>query len=201
MSKAERYRVGSFVIRVARVFAGSMVLLAILSANIPSSAVNSTAVCQLSCCAGKAPHAAGSCMTESCSAFGGDHAHQSPTLQETEPKETEKLCGLEFLVKNLTQSRFASSGYADASSESSKKDSHEGSVSTAALTKPCQSDCGSCASGFARSGQHRNAVLAYADQPRPPSRIGFGNIDYGRARKLSALCRRGAPRGPPLSFS
>ena len=200
MPKANSHSLVSFVVRVARVILGSMLLLAILTAYIPSAAVDNSPMCKLSCCAGMAPHAAGSCMDGSCHAFLTNHTDKLRNQTKSHGK-SEQLCGLELLKKNVSQLPFTPIPVVDQSREASRSRSHLLRVSTSALTKPCQSDCGSWASSVARSSEDRSAVLAYADQPRPPSGIGFGNVDYGRARKLSALCRRGTPRGPPLCFS
>ena len=43
--------------RVARVILGAMIMLAILWANIPSSAVATGPICRLACCADTPPHA------------------------------------------------------------------------------------------------------------------------------------------------
>jgi hypothetical protein len=197
-------------IRVSRVLLGSALLLSILSLHIPTALVASGPMCKLACCAGRAPHAAGSCMNGSCHASLSGHTEKIHIDRETPIEQAEELCGLARLKANpirIPLSEKLTIGFglgasSDDSREASKSAADQAGMSTQALTKPCQPDCGSCASGFAGSNRQRNtAALAYADRPRPPSGVGFGNTTYRPTQPLSALCSRGAPRGPPLSFS
>jgi hypothetical protein len=159
----------------------------------------------LACCAGKAPHEAGSCAGDSCDAFRADdpariHYHH---IQRVET--TEQLCGLESLIEKASRARFTEIGtestrHAD-HSRRSDSDSRELIGSSHVMSKPCQSECGSCASSQARSNKQRTAPLAFADRPRPPTSSKLDRIDFRRTRELTAIYRRHAPRGPPSSFS
>jgi hypothetical protein len=196
-------------LRVARVILGATILLSILWANIPTAALASGPMCNLACCAGRAPHAAGSCMNGSCHAFLNAPSKKAHLHHEATTEQGEELCGLSRLkmkfgrlpiVKTVTVNSVSESDGAAPSRTSSA--AQQASLSTTALTKPCQSDCGSCVSGFTSSNRQRNAAaLAYADRPRPPSGVGLGNADYAPTQILSAMCRRGVPRGPPSSFA
>ncbi len=206
MVRANKQRVGSFVIRVARVSLGSILLLAILTAHIPASALDNGSLCTLSCCAGKAPHAAGSCMGNSCDAFSMGHAHTASAHTNAGPEKTEELCGLDRLIAKISRLPFTeidadSTVDANHSRHSDSGRSSGPSLSTPALDKPCQSDCGSYASSVARSKEQRTAALGFADQSRSLSTIRSRGFDYGRTHNLSAMCRRGAPRGPPSFVS
>jgi hypothetical protein len=148
-------------------------------------------------------------MNGSCHAFltaqtkADNHHHEAPIGQG------EQLCGLAQLKTNFKRLvvsetltvHFASEGYAIHSHEASKNTPGQASVLTPALTKPCRPDCGACAFGFAGSKRQRHAAaLGRANRPCPPSGVSLPNVDYRPTRKLSARCRRGAPRGPPLHF-
>lgn len=198
-------QIGSRLLRVARVLLAAAVLLAVLSTAVPFTIFASGPMCALACCAGRAPHAAGSCMNGSCHASLSGHTKKPLIHFEARIEQGEELCGLPRiklysarLPAIETVTIYASS---DISQRASKTAPDQASISTTALTKPCQADCGSCGSGFTNSNRQRNAAaLAYADRPRPPSGLVLGKVDYRPTRKLSALCRRGTPRGPP-SFS
>lgn len=208
MRKLNRRSLGLTAIRVARVILGGVLLLAILWVSIPASAIATGPMCQLACCAGRAPHAVGSCMNGSCHAFLTSHHKRSHSHHEAPSQRAEQLCGLQRLSMNTNRLPlmrvtidFDSEGYSDQSRDRSNSASNQARVSTTALTKPCQPDCGSCASGFTSSKRQRHAAAgAYADRPRPPCDVRPGNVDYSPTRNLSAICRRSAPRGPPLPF-
>jgi hypothetical protein len=197
-------------IRVARALLGATLLFSVLASSFPLATLANGPMCTLACCKGRAPHAAGSCMNGSCHAFLTGHTRKIHIHHEVTIVQTDELCGLSRLrvdaspiplIETVTID-FGSGAYGDDSHGASKSPLDQASVSTHALAKPCQRDCGSCASGFAGSNRQRNAAaLAYADRPRPPSGVGLVNADYVPTQPLSALCRRGAPRGPPLSFS
>ena len=91
--------------RVSRVILGAMLLVAILSANIPSSVIASGPMCTLACCAGRAPHAAGSCMNGSCHAFLAGH-NQKPHIHQTRVRVAEQVCGLSRATKNASRLLF-----------------------------------------------------------------------------------------------
>jgi hypothetical protein len=206
--KLNRQSWGSTAFRAARVLLGSTLLLSILWANIPSAAIASGPMCTLTCCAGRAPHAAGSCMNSSCHAFLAGH-NQTLHVHKTPIQTAEPLCGLSSVRKNVSRLLFTEAVATEPSQDSDSNYSHEtsntdadhASVSTGTLTKPCQPDCGACASGFASSKRQRHAAtLGHANRPHPPFGVRLANVDYRPTQKLSALCRRGAPRGPPLPF-
>ena len=188
------------VFRLAKVFVGSAVLLSILAVNVPLAAFASGPMCTLACCAGRAPHAVGSCMDGSCHvSFGRQtknvHIHHEAT------GHGEQLCGLSRLKSIGTSLLAIDTITIVASPERSRKASDQTHVSSAVFTKPCQSDCDICGTSFTKTNRQRNAVpLAYANRPRPPSGTALRNLDPGLARKLDSHGRLGAPRGPP-SFS
>ena len=209
MAKENRQHFGSALVPLSRVILGLVLVVSTLWTNIPLVEDVSGPMCDLVCCVGRAPHAAGSCMNSSCHAFptgGNDRVH----THHEEPDEVEELCGLTGLTMNASWLSLVetvttdpgSGAHSDLSQSTSTSTSDKAGVSAAVVTKPCQLDCGSCASGFTNSNRKRNSsALAYADRPRPPSRGELVDVAYQATRKLRGLSRRGVPRGPPLPLA
>jgi hypothetical protein len=149
-------------------------------------------MCTLECCAGRPPHAAGSCMDGSCNAVLSIR-HKTLKGHRVTQNQSDQFCGLSRTVVTRNVARTGVSR--------APRPARSDPASASAFVKPCQPDCGGCASGFASSNQQRNAgTPAQAAGPRPPTDSLF---DFGshRAQILNALCRQCAPRGPPVSFS
>jgi hypothetical protein len=195
----------SILISIARAVLGVALLLTLLAGSFPLSTLASGPMCELSCCAGRAPHAAGSCMNGSCHAFAASH-HTWNHNHEAKP---EQLCGLSRLkfkasyipaFETVTVDYTASDNQSANASSSSM--SGTASVAAAAMSKPCQPDCGGLLSRSTGSKRQRDeAALAYSNRPRPPSRTNLRENYYRETQTLDARARRGAPRGPPLLFS
>jgi hypothetical protein len=171
-----------------------MLVVAFLSSIAPLARVSAGSVCKLECCAGRAPHAAGSCMDGSCNAVLSI-SHKTTKGHQVKLNQGEQFCGLSrtTATKNVARMRV------DRAPRPAK--SEPTTALAAAFVKPCQPECGGCASGFASSNQQRNAgTLAHVVRPRPPTESLF---DFGshRTQLLNALCRQGAPRGPPFVLS
>jgi hypothetical protein len=200
-----RPHTSSILIGIAQAVLGVALLLTLLAGSFPLSTLASGPMCELSCCAGRAPHAAGSCMNGSCHAFAANH-HTRNRNHEAKP---EQLCGLSQLklkasyipsFETVTVDYTASDN--QSANASSSTTSATASVATAAMTKTCQADCGGLLSRSAGSKRQRDeAALAYANRPRPPSPIKLRANDYRLTETLDARAGRGAPRGPPLLLS
>jgi hypothetical protein len=176
---------------MARVLLASVLLTAFLSGMVPLASVSAGSMCNLECCAGRAPHASGSCMNGSCQATLT--AHPAAKIHQAKPDQTEKFCGLarKIKAKNLARTRVKAS-----------RQTSPNQLLAAAFENPCQPDCGGCAAGFTNSKRQRNsAAIAGANRPRPPTDIHSSDFSSHRTRILKAQCRQGAPRGPPLSVS
>ena len=192
--------------QAARVILAATLLFGVFASALPLATIANGPMCELACCAGRAPHAAGSCMNGTCQAFLNSHT-EKVHIHRGEPREQpEQLCGLSRLTINVSRIPSIESVTVDANSrvdsKASTSSSDQASVSTTVFQKPCQPDCGSCLSGFARSNRQRNAaVLAHADRPRPPSPGGLGITDYVPTKTGNALGYRGVPRGPPSPSS
>lgn len=192
--------------RAARMTLGALLLFAILSTSIPSSAVASGPMCALACCAGRAPHAAGSCMNGSCHAFlksraGASHIHHQSPVQRSE-----QLCGLPRVIARTTAALLRQSATLTVGDSSERLNADRANdrprISTSTVGQPCQPDCGT--GTFSSSSQSRpreTGAISYADKARPPSAGRHEHSSSNGAMALDALCRRSRPRGPPISSS
>ena len=193
-------------ILVARTILAALLLLTLLSASLPLTTIPSGPTCTLACCAGRAPHAAGSCMNGSCHAFLIGRPKSSTIHVHLAVHESERLFGLPrstarnsmVLLRGSTALTLAAfSGRLRGS-----RTEDAASVSTSTLGKPCQPDCG--AGAFSSSSQSRrrdSSAVSYADKPRPPSTARLEHSSFSHTKALDALCRRSRPRGPPISSS
>ncbi len=175
--------------RIRRV--GGIAIALLLAAGfffsmVPIASVSAGNICTLACCAGRTPHAAGSCMNGTCHA--AIRLRKRTNRFATEP--TEKLCGLKtFKARNVDRTVVPPQ----------RSDSQPSSLQVSMLVRPCQPDCGG-ASGFVSSYSPGKAVTtSAADQPRPLA-LSRSLAAFNRAHTLEVLCRECAPRGPPTKY-
>lgn len=189
------------LMRVARTVLTSALLAAFLAGSFPLPTIASGPMCRLACCAGRAPHVAGSCMNGSCHANLLSRSKAAHIHRQLPTPESEEMCGLPRSTGRLNASVWLVRAN-PRSKETGENDTRdEASLSATYLGKPCQPDCGSCASGFTSPSRKRDAAaLGYAIQARPPSSAQLSDVEGSLTRKLSALCRQCAPRAPPLSL-
>jgi hypothetical protein len=191
------FRLSLASLSVARVILGLTLVASTWCSTVPSVSADSEPTCHLACCAGRAVHKAGSCMNGSCHAFGGGSVR--PHLHQESKPET--LCGLEKIIKGpgwSSISRGLNAGINELKGRSHSPSSKR-SLTTTAITKPCQPECGN-ATGFANSNQ-RNHSCAAAENSQSLS-LSFGyNTQSQQERALNPARRKGAPRGPPHDFS
>jgi hypothetical protein len=184
----------------ARVFLAALLLVGFFSGILPLASLAGGPTCHLDCCAGRAPHAAGSCMNGTCHAVLSTRSQRHTHLQVITPP-AEHLCGLpttRSLINRLTVIAVK-----EGAQRTHDRARSETSLVATSLGKPCESDCGTCSvSSF--SSRHRertNAALAYANKPRPPSASDRPGANPSPAPQRAGLCNRSIPRGPPSSFS
>ena len=180
--------------RLARaVFAA--ILLAGLAANVlPLETVAAGPACTLSCCAGRAPHAAGSCMNGSCRA--GLRKASRQTLH-SQNEGGEQLCGLSFSTRRLLP-------LVRTKESAPTRPAHESGPAQLAsntIEKPCLPECGSCAATSANSNRDRQIFAAGPGSQHSPTIDALQNVRASLSRSLLAKYRQSAPRGPPLAFS
>ena len=180
------------IINTAKLMLAVMLLVGFLSSIVPLASVSAGSRCRLECCAGRAPHAAGSCMDGACEAPLRTH----PKAARSHHANGDQFCGLSHavVVKNLARMR--------ANHAPRQVRSDQTRVSAAAFVKPCQPDCGPCASGFTNPNRSKDSTaIADAFRPRGPTALHLFSPGYHHSDILDVLCRQCAPRGPPLSFS
>jgi len=191
---------------VARTILAALLLLTLLSAAIPLTTIASGPMCKLACCAGRAPHAAGSCMNGSCHEFLMGCPKTPKVHLQLPVHESEQLCGLPRSTTRISvvPLRGSTAPTLVTSSERSRgsRALDAALVSMSTVGNPCQPDCGSGTIGS--SGQSRprdSGAISYADKPRPPSTSRHERSAFSGAKALEALCRHSRPRGPPISSS
>jgi len=191
---------------VARTILAPLLLLTLLSASLPLTTIASGPMCTLACCAGRAPHAVGSCMNGSCHAFLMGRPKTSKIHVQLPVHESDQLCGFpRSTTWNSELSLLRSTALALAASPERSRASRApdaASVSISTLGKPCQPDCGT--GTFSSSSQSRprdSGATSYADKPRPPSTEGREHSSFSHTKALDASCRLSPPRGPPISSS
>jgi len=171
--------------RCARIILAVSVLAGFASAVTPLATNASGPRCTLSCCAGRAPHAAGSCMSGTCHAFVRTSQPGGLRAQFHAP---EHFCGLSRIEKAAQSSIIPTKSTPDLIEFRS------------ALTRPCDADCQVCGAGAVSSHRGKNMGLtAYRSQALPARR----QFDF-RAVSIStfgARCDPCAPRGPPESLA
>ena len=186
----------------AKVILATLILCSVVAVALPFGTVSATSMCTLDCCAGRPPHAAGSCMSGACHAAitirKRSHAHHA-ALQRSE-----SICGLSVTTTAVAGRLSAKRMILNDPSLAKvpQKESPQRELAATSFGKPCLPDCGGCASGFANVNQQRNSTaFTYAQRPRLPFGIGprylAGHLVLARA----GLCRRCIPRGPPTFFS
>lgn len=212
MRKLNRQSWGSRVRRVSRLLLGSALLLSILSANIPSAVVAKGPLCNLACCAGRAPHAAGSCMNGSCHAVLGGRQKATHIHRESSATQVEQLCGLPQRSGRASLWSLPSATTRYSTPEMGSERSTEGqasrkapvrlSLSASSLGRPCQSDCGAVTISSTNQRRPReSATHSFADRVHPPSNPGSvvtaNNFIYTR----DAIRWQADPRAPPARRS
>lgn len=185
----------STVIRTARPMFALMLLIACLSSTVPliTSASGSASMCELACCAGGAPHAAGSCVNGSCHAVLSSRRKASHHVGRI-ASQPEHLCGVPRRIETKGSARVRPA------QTISRTNTDQTSLSEVSPARPCQPECGGCSSSF-NSNQQRNAATCSLPECPRPLDIRLADLAYLKSRILDALCRQCAPRGPPLSFS
>jgi hypothetical protein len=153
----------------------------------PIASVFAGNTCALACCAGRAPHAAGSCMDGTC------HAalrlrNKSNKLHAHAPV-TEKLCGSRVIRPGL----FATTAIAR---HDKSEDSPRASATFSSFRQPCAPDCAGCAAFSTSNSQSKVAALALADPLKAGSHK-FLFASFDRCDTLDVAWRQHSPRGPP----
>jgi hypothetical protein len=171
------------IFNAARILLALGLLTAFAADFIPIASVTAGSRCVLQCCAGKTPHASGSCMTGSCHAvLAKTHLKQSTV----KANHTEKFCGLRLTSKTLRQSHQAAPLQSSSIGASRS------------FERPCQADCGSCVAGFVNSGRENFAAANRTHLRTQSQNLGRSTFEPRPSNTLKAQARLGSPRGPPF---
>jgi len=188
---------------VSRAFLAAVLSLAFLGGMLPLAQSASGPMCTLSCCTGRAPHAAGSCMSGSCRADLRINRHAHARVYNHTP---DQFCGAErvatrkqSLLRLTVRSDFDSAK--DAQDQSRQKSSNP-ATTVAGVTTPCDPTCGAGLSISSTQTRPRESTAsAFADKPRPPTHSRILEASFTFTKILDGFCRERGPRGPPSSFS
>lgn len=211
----------------ARAVLAVTLVLTLAAGSIIRPAAASGPTCSLSCCSGREPHDAGSCMEGSCEAGiskrpldsnGPNHSHhqlQQPAHESDSslPRAfagiTASAGGADMHASNHETPTVEASTYDTADdtppehagqTNSSDATSAGFALSTVAMSKPCPSDCGLLASSFGAGKRSRAlAVLPGRHGNHPPQSVKLSIHSQSPKFALYIFCRRCAPRGPPLT--
>ena len=188
------------VISVARVFLATVFLIGFVASSFPLETIASGPTCTLACCAGRAPHAAASCMNGSCHAFLKSRSKRS---HQHNGAYSETFCGL-TRFSQLNRSLFSVRVQSSAKGEGSAKerDSNSLLLSGGMISSPCDPNCGGVISSASSQTRPRQFIaLAYANKPRPPSPSRQCRFAPSRFKTLSGFGKQVSPRGPPVQSS
>jgi hypothetical protein len=187
---------------LGRIVLATTLLLGVLASSLPLATIAGGSMCTLSCCAGRAPHAAGSCMNGSCHAFLSTHLKKTHHHHQRASDKIEPMCGLTERAKGTTsislgkivlnvRARVVTNKDRDRSPSSLR-------ISSPSISKPCQPDCASISAFSLSKWERQKAAVTYAQQPRPPSIAAIATVNSKLIRKRKELCRKSAPRAPPV---
>jgi hypothetical protein len=201
-----------------RIIVAVILVLALLSGIVPFGAASAGHLCTMECCAGLAPHAAGSChISMSSHGTSGESSPEHCGLPQADPGAIDGS-DVDAGVMGMTDSAHSSldlddvtidaSDHCNTDSQSkdlkatSRNDSSESdSVATQFFSKPCPAECGT---GAVSSGVRRSrdsVAVVYHARSRPPAPGRKYQHFNGNFLITSNYCRQLRPRGPPLSFT
>lgn len=185
--------------RIATTFLAVVLSLAFLGGSLQLAQSASGSLCTLTCCAGRAPHAAGSCMNGSCRAAlkssRHDHAH---VYHQT----SDQFCGVERVaMPRGPLLRVNVSSDQNAHGQSNQKGSHPSTI-VAGITKLCDPTCGAGISiSSTQTRPRESAAGVFANRPRPPAQSQIPGASFTFKEILDGFWRVRSPRGPPSSSS
>jgi hypothetical protein len=201
---------------MARAMLAVTLLLMLVAGSIVWPAAASGALCAMACCAGQAPHAAGSCMHGSCEAGvtanksgNGDAKHSHHHHQEQQQIKTadsdapQAFAGAMASAMGSDMAQVptidATRAPADQNAQLETKSQSAGdSIAAIAMSAPCQPGCGACTAGFSASKRSRDTVASIgSNKAQRPSSIKIATSSDSSIHPRSNFYRQVAPRGPP----
>jgi hypothetical protein len=139
-------------------------------------------------------------MNGSCHAFLKTKTAKPKLNRQLVRYTAEPMCGLDSSTRRNGIGSFSKLFSGRSANNKKKQSPTAASLTSPSMTKPCPSDCGNYL--FASSNlkrERQKTVLAFADQPRPPSNTRFIDSEFSSIRERTERCRRCVPRGPPVS--
>jgi hypothetical protein len=197
-------------------------VLALLSGIAPFKSASATHLCTMECCAGLAPHAAGTCHMS----MSPRSTKEGENLPEPQP---DTHCGISNgdngTIEGVTGGVMGMTTIADpyqeidgvtidaddhCNTDSRAKDlsapshnnySQPASIETQSFSKPCPPECGTGALSSGVRPTRHSVALAYNARPRPPTLSRKGQHSNSSLLVTSTYGKQLRPRGPPLAFS
>jgi hypothetical protein len=177
-----------------------MLALVLLSGVAPLNTLSRSHQCRMACCAGKSPHAEGSCSV----AFATE-TQEEPAKEQVEEHAAHSHHAHQHAsgaTSEIASSDHDASKHQTAQPPSSgKKSSRTLNVASQAMTTPCSPECAAAASASMQLPRPRDAAaMSVAGNPRPPTLLVFKK-EFSTVLPPSAERRRQLrPRAPPLSL-
>jgi hypothetical protein len=188
-------------ISFARTILATMLTLMLLSGVAPLSSLSRSRQCRMACCAGKSPHAEGSCSV----AFATE-TQEEPLEGQVEEQAAHSQHSHQHAA-SATPEKIASSDHDAAEHHtaqppsSGKKSSRALNVASQAMTTPCSPECAAAASASTQLPRPRDAgAMSAAGNPRPPTPVRFKKEFFIALSPSTERRRQFHPRAPPLSL-
>ncbi|HXI25057.1 MAG TPA: hypothetical protein VNG71_14435 [Pyrinomonadaceae bacterium] len=178
------------VCRTGGVLLALLLIAGFISTVAPIASVFAGNTCTLSCCVGRAPHAAGSCMDGTCHA--AIRLRNKSGKLHTHAPVAEKLCGSQVIRPRMFVTTVVDR-------RDKNQNSQGASFHFSSFGQPCAPDCAGCAVFSTSNSQSKLAALAVASQ-RQDGPHTFLSLSLDRADTLDIACRQHSPRGPPDHF-
>ena len=175
------------------------VSLAFLGGSFQLAQSASGSPCTLTCCAGRAPHAAGSCMNGSCRAALKISRHDHAQIYH---QTSDQFCGVgRVAMRRGSLLRANVSSDQNTQGQSNQKSSQP-ATTVAGITKPCDSTCGGgISTSSTQTRQRESAAGVFAARPRPPTQAQIPGASFTFKKILNGFWRERSPRGPPAVSS
>jgi hypothetical protein len=176
---------------IARTILAMLLALVLLSGVAPLNSLSRSHQCRMACCAGKSPHAEGSCSV----AFANENQAE-PADEQVEEHAAHNHHA--HAVSGEASIKMASSDSGGAQHPSGKKSSPAPNVVSQVMTTPCAPECSARALASTQLPRPRDAAaMSAASNPRPPTLTCFKKELSMRLLPSAERRRQIRPRAPP----
>jgi hypothetical protein len=188
-------------ISFARTILAAMLALVLLAGVAPLNTLSRSHQCRMACCAGKSPHAEGSCSV----ALATETQEEEPAGEQVEEHAAHSQHSHQHAASQTSE--IASSNNdalmrQTAQHPSAKKSSRTLNVASQAMTTPCSRECAAATtSASTQLPRPRDAAaMSVSGNPRPPT-LAIFKKEFSTVLPMSAERRRQLhPRAPPFSL-